>query len=972
MNDEASSPDLLNEILLLEHRIEEADARHQETLKDLKAELDELKQLALQGPTEKPAAAPLQVEPETPASGQEKKATSSPPPMPNVGKLIAAIIQSPKPVPETPPAAAAPQAQPAIQPPPMPAPPVAAATFEQKLGQVWLVRIGIVLLLTGLVLGANWAYKNWIHNLPPGARLAGLYLCSLLIGGAGVWLSRKESYKRYGEVLVAGGLAFFYYCTFAAHQVARLRVIESPVTAAVLLLGAAGCIAAVSWFRNSRATAVMGIALASYATMVQPIGWLSAVSNLILATVGIGLMLRPGWGAPGIASMIGTYAAFGGWQILGAAGQGQGEDRAALWFLPASWAIFAIPGMFGRFRDSLGERGRAFFTAANNGLFFLTFSWVWLERYGSEGFWKVPAVFGCVLLVLGAIGRKREDRAAATNVIQGLAALSLAVVLKFDGFHLTLALALESLMLAIAFHRFRKRAEYSFSLLAGVGAAAMATGQFFLSREVPLWSDPLCVLLVAAAAVLFRIRVERAENPPPSSVRSAASLLAYSALAILVFGCFLRLSDVWKLPAFAGAAAVFVGVSFLLDRKRWMPELTWSAGILGAFALQALMQRISLTGGIIALIAGLVSCLAWHRPPIPERKGGGISADPAETPGLFAWLHSIFVPLAFCRLLALQSIGDTTRIAALAAGSVALIVIARFLKARRLEITAPFLNVGALLLVLDAILTNDTAVSKLLSFSPALAAGATLVLLLHRREEALTVQVMITRATLFVAWAAALMFAIPRGFIDLMALSAALAFAFAWRRKHLAFIDAWGWTAASLAIYLWVLAAGDGSRFHGYRFEGIALVALLAGIALWPPKLPQGLQRASDRLLPWLACTVFTIWSTHLTVDAFGWKAVSVLWTILGFALVSLGLVLGRVTSRKAGFILLGFALVKLFAVDVWDFGTFMRVVSFIALGLALLVLGLFYHRFAPAMKRLLDEEAPEPEREPAGDDQRL
>ena len=83
------------------------------------------------------------------------------------------------------------------------------ATFEEKLGQVWLVRIGIVLLITGLVLGANWAYKNWIHDLPAGVRLAGLYLCSALIGGSGIWLSGKENFKHYGEVLLAGGLAFF-------------------------------------------------------------------------------------------------------------------------------------------------------------------------------------------------------------------------------------------------------------------------------------------------------------------------------------------------------------------------------------------------------------------------------------------------------------------------------------------------------------------------------------------------------------------------------------------------------------------------------------------------------------------------------------------------------------------------------------------------------------------------------------------
>jgi hypothetical protein len=218
---------------------------------------------------------------------------------------------------------------------------------------------------------------------------------------------------------------------------------------------------------------------------------------------------------------------------------------------------------------------------------------------------------------------------------------------------------------------------------------------------------------------------------------------------------------------------------------------------------------------------------------------------------------------------------------------------------------------------------------------------------------------MITRATLFVAWAAALLVASPEGFIDVMALSAGAAFAVARWRKAVAPIDAWGWMLASLFAFAGVLIEGNDSRFHGYTFEGIALVALLAAIALVTPKIPKSkFLEDFPKVLPWLACLVFTIWSTHLVVDFMGWKAVAVLWTILGFGLVSMGLILNRVTSRQAGFILLSLALLKLFFIDVWDFTTFMRVISFIALGLALVVLGLFYHRFAPALKRLIEEES--------------
>ena len=222
---------------------------------------------------------------------------------------------------------AAQPSQPA-QPAPLPPPPLPDGPFELRFGRIWLVRLGIALLVTGLVLLGNFAYKNWIRDLPAGVRLAALYFGSLLISGTGIYLGTKETLRRFGDVLLAGGLAFFYWCTFAAHHVPRLQVVESPVTAGVLLLGAAGVIVGVSLRRESRVTATMGLLLACYSTILQPLGWLSAISNVILAIAGTAFMRRPGWAMPGIASLAGTYIAFFCWQIAGGHG-GRPDDPAA-------------------------------------------------------------------------------------------------------------------------------------------------------------------------------------------------------------------------------------------------------------------------------------------------------------------------------------------------------------------------------------------------------------------------------------------------------------------------------------------------------------------------------------------------------------------------------------------------------------------------------------------------------------------
>src|SRR5258707_15291293 len=108
-----------------------------------------------------------------------------------------------------PPPVPPPVTQPLPKPPPAIAP--ASRSFEMRLGTYWLVRVGIVMLLTGLVFFGDYAYQNFIPRLGPGGKVSLLYLASGLLLGTGAWLQRKqESMKNYAQVLVAGGLAAVY------------------------------------------------------------------------------------------------------------------------------------------------------------------------------------------------------------------------------------------------------------------------------------------------------------------------------------------------------------------------------------------------------------------------------------------------------------------------------------------------------------------------------------------------------------------------------------------------------------------------------------------------------------------------------------------------------------------------------------------------------------------------------------------
>ena len=127
-------------------------------------------------------------------------------------------------------------------------------SFEMRLGTYWLVRVGIVMLLTGLVFFGNYAYQNFIVQLGPGGKVGLLYFASALLLGAGAWWQRgavKESLRNYAQVLFAGGLAAVYFTTYAAHHFPRLRVIESAALDGGLLLAWVGFMAWVADRRKS-------------------------------------------------------------------------------------------------------------------------------------------------------------------------------------------------------------------------------------------------------------------------------------------------------------------------------------------------------------------------------------------------------------------------------------------------------------------------------------------------------------------------------------------------------------------------------------------------------------------------------------------------------------------------------------------------------------------------------------------------
>ena len=337
-------------------------------------------------------------------------------------------------------------------------PPLAEkASFEMRLGTYWLVRAGIVMLLTGLAFFANFAYHHVIPKLGPGEKISLLYLTSGLLLGAGAWWQRrgvKESLKNYAQVLFAGGLAAVYFTTYAAHHIPPLRIIESAVLDGTLLLAWAGVIAWIADRRKSEVMALFAVGLAFYSSVITRVGDFTLYSNLILTIAAVVFLIRNRWVSLSFAGLATSYAGYAFWRFLHENGWRWANPDEGLYFgamfLAAYWLVFTVATFMSRCEKLTGPNRAAFLTL-NNGAFFALFILTMIQVH-TGGFWKISLGYGTVLLALAGLAKKMlpaEPLAKNAYLTQGLLLATLGFITKFAGLQLALVLGVESVVLFI-------------------------------------------------------------------------------------------------------------------------------------------------------------------------------------------------------------------------------------------------------------------------------------------------------------------------------------------------------------------------------------------------------------------------------------------------------------------------------------------------------------------------------------------
>ena len=497
----------------------------------------------------------------------------------------------------------------------------AASDWELNLGKVWFVRIGVGLLLTGLVFLSLYAYKNWIFNASALLKVSFFFSVSLTMVTGGYVIERKRKHLRqYGQALSAGGLAAGYYTLYAAHFVPALKVIGSPIVAAILLCLWAGGMLAYSAWRQGRILAVMSIGLAYYGTVINPSGWISLFSSLVLSVSAILLLVRYRWVWVGLVGLIAAYLSHGLWAAMFLH---EVTETVRITYLICTWLIFCV-AMQATQSQTLARNLRRAMVGINNTAFWILtvfhmpdiladqFSPIPHEHIG----W-ISIGIGVVWMLIGLFTSKRGgwrlDYVAVWS-FQGLLFATLGLMIQASGYQRFLLLAAEACVLLAASRWLAPKWTKITAMIVFAASSTFAwTHGLGAGDDLPSeWPGYLFTALFGFAfVILMRRDVELSDHRQVLKLygkqhRYMPVGFALVPWAILIFGAIMHWDGPYPLIGLCSVALLVVGTRLIYERRETLDASVYTPLVVAMAGYWLLRWRVDLSNASSALIASLL------------------------------------------------------------------------------------------------------------------------------------------------------------------------------------------------------------------------------------------------------------------------------------------------------------------------------------------------------------------------------
>ena len=851
-----------------------------------------------------------------------------------------------------------------------PLPKVDAVSIEMKLGTYWFVRIGVMLLLTGLGILAYYN-KNFFFELTPQAKVSVFYLLSAAMGGVGFWLQRnKENLKNYGQVLLAGGFAGVYFTTYAAYVIVPVKIIDNATIALLLLFAWGGFMVWVADRLKSETIALFATGASYYATYVPLIhaggtgevsDWVILFSNLVLAVAAVVFMLRNRWLKMPVLSLSASYAGFLLWRLR----VDEPSLTIAVSFAVSLWVVYTAAVFLSR-SGAFSDRERAAFLTANNAAMFGLLT-VDVLKYHEPKFWILPMFVGVALLGCAvAAARWLEDQSLSRKsyLTQGLVLVTLGLMTMemADSVRGPILAAESVVLLFMAIRR------DNFIIQIGALIVSAIAVIYALIDVGARSSDYLVGGLSVMVFLLFNARLchERIESALESILRPRVSYL--TALGLFIgLAAFLTepvkdaLSEEWFPTILLATTVLFTGSVY-----RWkLREFTLLGQVPGLIGLLYAFGLAESAGGFswplfcaFVLTLGQAHWWRWQRdrfaeccPDGPLAKRLPMIIEAVLSGGfvlsLLVWLHEgVELEHRWLWVGALVSVGMT--------------VYAVFTRARFVGLFSQVYLLMSCWIMFKICIEgfDDYATLALIPIATmylmnigipvAIARIGRVPELIHTWVAKTQLVYRIIAAALGLLWIGNY---VSEEWRVLVFISVGVVF---FTMQFLRPAREWQWLALAYAVIGYLALAGQFIGDYAFWQSLVAIVAMFGVQQL--ARRCEVEKKVSDWIHQWLILvggSLLFIWLSIWVSDIGEHGARTIAWSLLAVVYFGAGLGLRERWYRLMGLGTLAIALVSLVPI-IWQMETKMKIASFFVMGGVFLGLGFVYTRYQEQLKKLL------------------
>ena len=314
---------------------------------------------------------------------------------------------------------------------------------EEMLGTNWLNKLGIVILVLGVAFFLAYQLKALG---PAGKVLVGFVTAGVLLG-AGIWFDRRERYRILARAGIGGGWALLFFTAYAMYHVPAARVLSSQAADLALMLAVAAAMVLHTLRYRSQVVTGLAFLLAFLTVAISHSNVYSLSAGAVLAAGLVVIVGRMQWFELEVFGILASYLNHYLWlrpiiEPMHGKRHPFPEFAASVGILALYWLIFRLSYVFRRPSDQQQEHVSTAAALLNTTLLLALFKYQ--STHPEWAFWALLAI-GAIETLLGQLPITRRRRSAVIVLSTlGVVLLIAAFPFRYSGMRLTVLWLLEA------------------------------------------------------------------------------------------------------------------------------------------------------------------------------------------------------------------------------------------------------------------------------------------------------------------------------------------------------------------------------------------------------------------------------------------------------------------------------------------------------------------------------------------------